>query len=148
VSICVFWGRGRYVVSVFAARRVCMHSWMCLCALVRECGMLLISTVRVEAHSSINCFAVQRILWPYIERNLLANLGIVGEVLLLTFNRDAADGEKEARDILDAAVAKYPSIVKEVPFCSRPYGTCAALCMHCCLRPLRFGVQAVHLMKS
>jgi hypothetical protein len=77
VSICVFWGRGRYV----------------------------------------------RILWPYIERNLIQNLGVVGEVLLLTFNRDAADGEAEAREILDKAVARYPGTVKEVPFCARPYGT-------------------------
>jgi hypothetical protein len=63
-----------------------------------------------------------RILWPYIERNLLANQGVVGEVLLITFSRDSGDGEKEARDILEDAVAKYPGVVKEVPFCPAPYG--------------------------
>ena len=63
-----------------------------------------------------------RILWPYIERNLIANKGIVGEVLLITHNRDAAAGKDEARHILEAGEARYPGIVKEVPFCSRPYG--------------------------
>lgn len=63
-----------------------------------------------------------RILWPYLERNLLANHGIVGEVLLVTKNRDAEEGSKEARHILETAVAKYPGVVKEVPFCVPAYG--------------------------
>ena len=63
-----------------------------------------------------------KILWPYIERNLAANMGIVGEVLLITHNRDFPEGKHEARDILDSGVARYPGVVKEVPFCSQPYG--------------------------
>ena len=66
-----------------------------------------------------------RILWPYIERNLVANGGSVDKVILITKNRDHVAGATEARNILERNVAKYPGEVVEVEFCDRPYGAWA-----------------------
>jgi hypothetical protein len=62
------------------------------------------------------------ILWPYLERNLRANMGIIDEVLLITKDRDKPNGAAGARRILESAISKYPGVVKEVPFCPRAYG--------------------------
>ena len=62
------------------------------------------------------------ILWPYLERNLRVNGGIVDEVLLITHQRDDEEGAAGARAILEAAVTKYPGVVVAVPFCRKPYG--------------------------
>jgi hypothetical protein len=70
-----------------------------------------------------------RVLWPYIERNLASNMGIIDEVLLITFNRDRNDGEKVAHDILESAVARFPHVVREVPFCPQPYGALPPGCL-------------------
>ena len=65
-----------------------------------------------------------RILWPYIERNLRVNKGILEEVVLITHSRDTAEGWVGSMQILEDAVAKYPGVVKHVEFCPTPYGEC------------------------
>ena len=62
------------------------------------------------------------ILMRYLERNLRVNGGVVDEVLLITHNRDDAVGAEGARAILDAAKARHPGVVRETPFCAKPYG--------------------------
>lgn len=54
------------------------------------------------------------ILWPYLERNLVANGGIVDEILLITRVKDSTEDVDRARHILESNVAKYPGVVKEV----------------------------------
>ena len=63
-----------------------------------------------------------RILWPYLERNLRANKGIVDKIILITKPRDSEEGNAGARAILEAAIKQYPGIVEEVPFCPKAYG--------------------------
>ncbi len=70
LSVVVFWGRGRYV----------------------------------------------RTLWPYIERNLKANMGIVGEVLLITHKRDHGEGQDESRAILESGTIAGPFLAYVAPF--------------------------------
>ena len=63
-----------------------------------------------------------RILLPYIERNLAQNMGVVDEVILVTHNRDSDEGAIGAQRLLDDMVSRYPGVVREEPFCARPYG--------------------------
>lgn len=63
-----------------------------------------------------------RILLPYIERNLAQNMGVVDEVILVTHNRDSKNGSIGARRLLDDMVSRYPGVVREEPFCPKPYG--------------------------
>ena len=62
------------------------------------------------------------ILWPYLERNLRSNGGVVDKVLLLTHNRDTEAGAKGARHLLAQATKKYPGVVVRQPFCDEPFG--------------------------
>ena len=63
-----------------------------------------------------------QLLWPYLERNLVANHGIVSELVLITHNRDGAEGREGAARLLDEMKSRYPGVVKDVPFCLKPYG--------------------------
>jgi hypothetical protein len=44
------------------------------------------------------------------------------EVIIITLRRDALHDFAQARVILDAAVARYPDVVREVPFCQQAFG--------------------------
>ena len=67
-------------------------------------------------------FRYVTILWPYIERNLRVNGGILDEVILPYMNRSAAEGADGNREFLTAIVEKYPQQVRAVPFCAQAFG--------------------------
>jgi hypothetical protein len=44
------------------------------------------------------------------------------KVIIITLRRDALADFQHAGALLDGAVAKYPGIVREVPFCQQAFG--------------------------
>ena len=62
------------------------------------------------------------ILWRYLERNLLANHGIVDQVMAITLKRDRGREFQRGSELLLDATRRYPGHVVQVPFCSHPFG--------------------------